>query len=226
MRAFPVSESDVSYFGCNNCGFVFTNYMDEWTHDDFKTFVYNDEYFLADAPLPGYEAVDRRGSISYQNGKRLAGMLRGSEQKIRVLDYGAGGNPGDTGLALLDAGFSLDSYEPFLSEEIGRPVGKYHFIYLIEVIEHCHDIHGVARELAELLTEDGLLHIQTLLHPCPVPKDVLASWYIAPRNGHISIFSFESLSLLFRPYGVNIVSTLHGVFGFKNKPTFKNAVFI
>ena len=221
-RVFPVSEINIPYNICSTCGFIFTTHMDNWTSEDFKTKIYNDDYHKADGALPGYENAKPRETISYKNGIRLFNLLNGSQNEIRVLDYGSSGNPGNTGLALIDNGFDLFSYEPYLYETTDLPQGKFDFIYLIEVIEHCHNVEHVAEELSSIITRDGLIHIQTLLHPFPAQDNILNSWYISPRNGHISIFTFQSLAILFRKFGINIVNTLHGIVGFKDKPGFKN----
>jgi hypothetical protein len=65
-----------------------------------------------------------------------------------------------------------------------------------------------------------------MLHPFPTPPNVLDSWYIAPRNGHISIFTLPAIATLFRRVGINVVMTGMGLFGFKRPPRFKNQVFV
>ena len=225
-RIFPVSDVQVPYYSCQNCGFVFTDMMDTWSKQQFSENIYNTDYSKADAPTPGYENKSVRESISYQNGINLIKSLDGSEKEIRVLDYGAGGNPGKTGLAFLDHGFELFSYEPHLSDTNSLPEGIFEFIYAIEVVEHCHDLEDLGTQICQKLSLDGIFYVQTLLHPFPTPDNVLNSWYISPRNGHISIFTFQSLVILFRRYGINIVQTIHGVIGFTNKPIFKNNFLI
>ncbi len=225
-RVFPVSNTLIPYYVCVNCGFIFTPYMDQWTMSKFKEIIYNDEYFKADGVLPGYENATRRETNSYKNGLRIADLLDGAQEQISILDYGAGGNPGDTGLALLDKGFDLHSYEPHFSNESNLPAGKFDYIYLIEVIEHCHKLDEVANFISKRLASDGMVHIQTLLHLLPTPENILQSWYISPRNGHISIFTFEALALLFRRHGINIVKTVFGIIGFKEKPKYKNKYFL
>jgi hypothetical protein len=76
------------------------------------------------------------------------------------------------------------------------------------------------------LSRDGILWIQTLIHPHPAENDILSSWYIAPRNGHISIFTLPALTALFRRYEINVVQTAFGLIGFKHLPTFKNVLFV
>lgn len=225
-RVFPLSDVLVPYYQCKNCGFVFSNFMDSWSLKDFREKIYNEDYHKADGALPGFENAGRRQTVSYQNGLRLVSLLKGGEGVIRVLDYGSGGDPGDTGLALMDAGFHVTSYEPYFSDSAINVNGKFDFIYLIEVIEHCHELDEVCHFLNEHLSDGGLIHIQTLLHPYPSPDNILGSWYISPRNGHISIFTFQALAVLFRRFGLNVVNTLFGVVAFRQAPKFANQFFI
>ena len=228
-RMFGLSPIEIKYYKCSNCGFIFTDHMDKWSAEEFKLKIYNTDYGLADGVIPGYEAGrdDPRKTISYGNGSTIANFFLDSKERIKVLDYGSGGNPGDTGLALIDHGFDVTSFEPYLAEHASQI--KYHLydlIIMIEVIEHCHNLSEVCDLIANLLSRDGIIWIQTLLHPHPANNDILDSWYIAPRNGHISIFTLPAITLLFRQYGINIVQTAFGLFGFKNLPTFKNTLFV
>ena len=203
--------------------------MDNWSTEEFKLNIYNSEYGLADGVIPGFEngIEDPRKTVSYGNGANIANLFTQSKEIIKVLDYGSGGDPGNTGLALIDQGFDVTSYEPYLAEHASKI--KYHsydLIIMIEVIEHCHNLSEVGDLMNKLLSRDGILWIQTALHPHPAESDILNSWYIAPRNGHISIFTLPALTLFFRRYGINVVQTAFGIFGFKNLPTFKNALFV
>ena len=228
-RVFDISSIEIMYYKCSNCGFIFTNHMDNWTVEEFKEKIYNSEYGLADGVIPGFEAgiEDPRKSISYGNGANIANHFLDSKDEIKVLDFGAGGNPGNTGLALIDMGFDVTSFEPYLADQASEM--KYHqydLIIAIEVIEHCHNLLEVGDLLSKLLSRDGILWIQTALHPHPAGDDILSSWYIAPRNGHISIFTLPAITLLFRRHEINIVQTAFGLFGFKHLPTFKNTIFV
>jgi 2-polyprenyl-6-hydroxyphenyl methylase/3-demethylubiquinone-9 3-methyltransferase len=226
-RIFPPSQEMVPYYSCKNCGFIFTDHMDGWGRSEFVERVYNEDYHKADPPflVPGGASFPK-DTIAYHNGLTLASRLKGAEKDIRILDFGAGGDPGVTGSALIDRGFQLDSYEPNFVEGCAEPTGTYDVIMLIEVIEHCHDLDDVMRKLARYLSDHGIIYVATMLHPAQHDASVLNSWYIAPRNGHISIFSFAALAVLFRRYGINLVQTLYGMVGFRQKPTFKNDFFV
>lgn len=225
-KAFPHAGEEVPYFKCKNCGFLFTNYMDDWDEETFSRRIYTPDYGAkVNAPLPGYENAPRNESVPYKQGVRLAKILREARSDIKILDYGAGGNPGDVGLALIDQQFNVVSYEPFFGQANPIPPERFDFVYLIEVIEHLHDLDSSVSQITEHLAEDGLVYISTLLHDRGT-KNPLESWYVAPRNGHISIFTFESLCLLFRRFQINIVNTVFGVIGFRRMPAWRSGFFV
>ena len=228
-RMFDISPIEVMYYKCSLCGFIFTDHMDKWSAEDFKAHIYNSDYSLADGGLPGFEAglEDPRKTVSYSNGANIANYFYDSKDQIKVLDFGAGGNPGNTGLALIDQGFDVTSFEPYLADQaLDIKYHQYDLIIAIEVIEHCHNLSEVGDLMSKLLSRDGILWIQTALHPHPTGNDILSSWYVAPRNGHISIFTLPALTVFFRLYGINIVQTAFGLVGFKHLPTFKNTLFV
>jgi 2-polyprenyl-6-hydroxyphenyl methylase/3-demethylubiquinone-9 3-methyltransferase len=225
-RVFPPSPVQVPYFACRRCAFVFTDAMDSWTPEQFKRQIYNADYVRADPPLPGRTEVPVRERPAYAMGWRIADAFEGNQPDLRVLDFGAGGDPGPTGLALQDRGFTVHSHDPYRSQGPALPDGTFGLIIAIEVFEHCHDLEALIGFMQQRLAGEGLLWIQTLLHPSPTPPNVLDSWYIAPRNGHISIFSLPALTVLFERAGINIVTSSKGLFGFKRPPRFPNRIFV
>ena len=214
-------QTDIPYFRCPHCGFIFTNAMDSWSIDDFRKYIYG---------VTNYMFVDNgntRETVSYKMGLNIAQYFINSKSDLRVLDYGAGGNPGNLGQALIDEGFDVTSYEPYLSDNASSlKHSQYDLIISVEVFEHCNDLVQVGNQIKNLLARDGVLWIQTLLHPHPSDQNVLNSWYITPSNGHISIFTLPALTLFFRQYGINIVQTAYGLLGFKRLPLFANNIFI
>jgi SAM-dependent methyltransferase len=225
-RVFAPSKILVPYFACARCSFVFTDMMDDWTPEQFKEAIYNNEYIKADPPIPGRTDVPIRERPAYAIGWNIANAFEGNQSAMSVLDFGSGGDPGPTGLALRDRNFRVFSYDPYRSDAPALPSEHFDLIIAIEVFEHCHDLQNLTTFMNERLAPEGLLWIQTLLHPHPTPPNVLDSWYIAPRNGHISIFSLPAIATLFRRVGINVVITSMGLFGFKRPPRFKNHVFV
>lgn len=223
-RVFPVSDERVAYYACPDCGFLFTPHCDGWSDAEFAARIYNADYAKAD-PDPGLERGGVAATGSYWRGALLADLLDGGQETIRLLDFGAGGDPGYAGQALTARGFRVTSYDPFLAPGTVLPNTRFDVVYAIEVIEHCVDVQGAAAQIAGHLDHAGLLYLATMLHPFPTPDDVLASWYIAPRNGHISVFSQPALEALFAPYGIELAATELGVFGFRSRPRFPCKLF-
>lgn len=232
-KVFQNTDCDVPYQKCMNCGFIFSTFADDWTHEEMQKLIYNEEYHKSDGVLPGWEeGLDNpRKTESYSIGERLIQNFGLSpEQNIQILDFGSGGNPGLTGLCFLDKGFDLTSYDPY------NPNGKvnntelkhnkYDFIYSVEVFEHIVELGELCRFMDNHLSDRGMLHIQTALHPHPTDNTVIDSWYISPKNGHFSIFTFRAISILFKSVGINVMITPFGLVGFKNKPLFKNNIFV
>jgi hypothetical protein len=194
--------------------------MDGWSLQQFKETIYKttDAFIAKEEP---------RATVSYQMGQNIASFFQEAKNEIRVLDFGSAGNPGNLGLALLDQGFDLTSYEPYLVEgSTALKHSQYDLIISVEVFEHCHDLNDIGHKMQTLLSRDGLIWIQTLLHPHPSDASVLNSWYITPSNGHISIFTLPALALFFRRFGINVAQTAFGLVAFKNIPTFPNTYFI
>src|SRR5580700_9483928 len=93
----------VYYHRCSVCGYLFTTFFDEFTGEDFRKWIYNEQYGLVD---PGYgesRAKDSCGIIA-QNFPGAKGL--------RVMDYGGG--TGKLAQFLKENGFgAVDTYDPF-----------------------------------------------------------------------------------------------------------------
>ncbi len=219
-KIVPNGHEMIPYHRCLSCGFIFADAFDEWNHKMFTKYIYNDNFFKG---LEGHgqssrsEAQIEGMSSSYLDGLKLdtlikqfqsTGFLKKHKSEMKILDFGSGGNPGDTAKALLDNDYQVMCHDPFAFISSADTLPRdFDIIYLIEVIEHCCDVHGTAQFIANHLSEDGIILMTTTLHPFPYSKDIINSWYITPRTGHVSIFSFESLFQLFRKHRINIVDS-------------------
>ena len=220
---FPKSEWECAYYSCAVCGFIFTDFCDKWTPEDFKKYLYNDDYALCD---PDILTGGRDNRCDW-----LAGLIPEPRGNVKVLDYGAAGNPGPLGKKMIEYGFDVSSYDPFYGESTleDKTLGLYDVVFCIETIEHCADPKAIAKQLSSFLADDGLLLMTTDLFPPGIGPEVLNSAYITPRNGHISLFTLPAISILFRNYGVNIIQSVYSPFivGFKKSlPKFKNNFFV
>jgi hypothetical protein len=186
----PTSAGKVNYFRCSNCGFIFTNFFDAWTTQQFAEHIYNDDYLSIDT-----EYAEIRPTI---NAEVIGSLLGQHKDKITLLDYG-GGN-GRFAEILRQAGFQASTYDKF-SEFSDRPTKTFNFLTCFEVMEHtCFPREGV-QDLASLIDAKGTLIFSTLLQPDNIQDLGIDWWYIGPRNGHVSLFSKKSLQLLFELHG-------------------------
>jgi hypothetical protein len=79
--AFGFSGVYVDYLCCQDCGFIFTSFFDDWTSKDFAAYIYNEDYPRID---PEYADI-RPGHVTALLGGRLTPW-----RNIDMLDYGYG----------------------------------------------------------------------------------------------------------------------------------------
>lgn len=197
-KYLPIVGFPVYYALCSECGFCFAPEFSEWTLEDFASKIYNSDYAQVD---PDYDNARPR-----QNAKNLTEWLGDYGQGIRHVDYG-GGN-GLLSQLLRDLGWRSISYDPFVHGQL-RPkeLGQFELVTAFEVFEHVPDVQKLASELSSLLAEDGIILFSTLLSDGNLgPHQRLSWWYASPRNGHISLFSRDSLAILGAGHGLSFGS--------------------
>jgi SAM-dependent methyltransferase len=189
----PYSGQAIYYYGCPRCGFVFTKAFDHWSAEDFAAHIYNEHYIRHD---PEY-AETRPQYISGW----VESLLGESARDIRILDYGSGA--GKMVELLRARGFSaIEAYDPISSPH--RPSGAFSLITCFEVIEHTPDPMGLMKDIVSYLAADGVVYFSTGLCTPDILAAGLANWsYCAPRNGHISFYSRDTLFHLARELGLN-----------------------
>jgi 2-polyprenyl-6-hydroxyphenyl methylase/3-demethylubiquinone-9 3-methyltransferase len=64
--------------------------------------------------------------------------------------------------------------------------------------------------MAKFLKQGGAILFSTLVQPAEFEKVGLNWWYAAPRNGHLSLHSAESLKRVFEPFGLAVDSFNEG----------------
>ncbi len=174
----------IPYYRCSGCDFAFTNSFDNWSDDDFRQHVYNDEYGLFD---PNF--ADKR---PHKTAQRVAALL--PTRSARILDYGCGN--GRTVELLRQAGYTdVTGYDPFHAHQSRPGAGGYDFVICVEVAEHTTRPLELFAELARFTAPHGVI----LLSTCDfseVKGRWVDDWYVAPRNGHVSFYTQRTLTLL------------------------------
>jgi Methyltransferase domain len=198
LRGIPVL-----YRKCTDCGFIFTDFFDDFTPDQWRTHIYNDDYARVD---PDYESKRPRSNVV-----KINVLLIGRKNKIIGLDYG-GGN-GKTASLLRERGWAFDSYDPFGSTHMSpERMGRYNFCSAMEVFEHSPDpVSSLQDIVGKMAPGRAMIVIGTGLHDGIVSAQTrLSWWYAAPRNGHISLFSRKSMEILASRFGLAYSSIYPG----------------
>lgn len=194
-KRLDISGYPVYYRRCTKCSLIFTTAFDLWSHADFHTYIYNTDYLIVD---PDFEAVRPTG-----NAKVLAETFLPFRASISVLDYGGG-----TGLLaeqLRTQGFTAATYDPF-SQFTAIPSERFDLISCFEVLEHAPFPVETVAAMVSLLKKAGVILFSTLVQPENIEAVGLSWWYAGPRNGHLSLYTVNSLEYLFRRHGMHVSS--------------------
>jgi len=208
----PLSGVPIYYHRCANCGFLFTCAFDDWNTDQFRKYVYNEDYRSID---PDYEI-----SRPHMNAMRVEHLLGQHKADLRVLDYGGGNDVLCS--TLRSKGFPVAvTYDPMVPEHASRPGGSFDLVTCFETLEHMPDpVTGIGGIL-EYLAEPGLVVFSTLVLTADFNNYGLNWWYVAPRNGHVSIFTWKALEIAWGRYGYKIASSSdHRHLAFRTLPSF------
>jgi hypothetical protein len=185
----------VAVYGCENCGFVFTE----------------TPYWLEEAYADAISALDvgmvSRNLYLVEETQRIIGA--GFDAKAQFLDYAGG-----YGLfvrMMRDKGFNFYRYDRYcrnifaqnfdLKDLAAQPT--FALVTAFEVLEHLVDPVAEVRDM--LRYADSLL-FSTLLVPAHI-QDQPDWWYFAPETGqHIGFFSLRALEILAEQVGCHLYS--------------------
>jgi SAM-dependent methyltransferase len=210
LYPFGFVNIPVIYYRCEACSFIFTKFFDQWTANDFSKYIYNDDYIFVDPEYTG-ERARRMAAV-------VAGLFRGCED-ARILDYGSG--TGAFAESMRPLGYNdIASYDPFSAPEL--PTGGFDIITCLEVIEHTVWPLASFEEMLGLLAPGGAVIVSTGLQPFNITEIRGNWWYIAPRNGHISIFAANTCAQIANRLGLAL-RLGEGMYGFA-QPSLQSAV--
>lgn len=198
----PVLGLGIWYHRCTSCGFLFSRQFDEFKPEDWKREVYNSGYALVDPDYAGARAA-ANAPVARKIAEQLCltDPLRASFiiDPPRGLDYGSGAG---TLVGLLsDPLMEWVGWDPLEGDV--RPAGLFELVTAFEVFEHTTSPIETCRDALGFVRGGGALLFSTLTIDELAPHD-LAHWYIAPRNGHVSIHSTRSLELMFGQMGFHV----------------------
>ena len=195
-KPVPLAGIPIGYHRCATCGLIFTVAFDRFTPDEFRTHIYNDGYPAVD---PDYLERRPRANAS------MIQTIFGASPQLRILDYG-GGN-GLLCRVLRENGFAnAFSFDPFDAGSASRPDGKFELIACFEVLEHTPTPRQTLVDMTSFLAPGGIILASTLLQPDNIGEVGMSWWYIAPRNGHVTLYSRPALEALIARAGLRMAS--------------------
>ncbi|MBK9130177.1 MAG: class I SAM-dependent methyltransferase [Gammaproteobacteria bacterium] len=192
----PLCGVPVYYYRCESCGYCHAPQFRDWRPEDYRERIYNERYIEVD---PDY--VEKRPATAAAGLIQTFGTVAAS---IRHLDYGSGS--GVLSRMLREAGWDSTAYDPYADPDsaLDNP-GRFDLITAYEIFEHVADVNRLMADISSLLAEDGVLILSTLLSDGFIaPHQRITWWYASPRNGHISLFSKQSLAILAGRYGFHM----------------------
>lgn len=213
-----LSGVPIYYALCDQCKFCWSPDMYEWSSDEFRVYIYNNEYVKYD---PDYIVERPTANANFINSLFFKG-----DRPIRHLDYGGG--DGMLSRLLRKEGWDSSSYDPFVDKGVeAQSLGQFNLITAFEVFEHVPDVDSLISNIKALLSGDGMVLFSTLLSDGHIARNSkLTWWYASPRNGHISLFSRNSIAVLAQKNGLNWGSFSEGFHAlFYSPPSWASHVF-
>ncbi|MFM0734117.1 class I SAM-dependent methyltransferase [Paraburkholderia sediminicola] len=188
----PQSGIPIYYHRCDRCGLIFTRAFDRWQKSAYLKHIYNEHYEVVD---PDY--VDARATA---NAVMVADFIA-KGNALRCLDYG-GGNGTLSGL-LRGRDLDAHSWDPMAEDATEPPLGSFDLVTAFEVLEHTPEPLATVEQALGALRQRGVMLFSTMTMD-DLPPRAMDHWYIAPRNGHITIHTAPSLQTLFATFGYRV----------------------
>lgn len=172
----------VNHYRCVKCDHIFTDFCDDWSHEDFSQNIYNDSYHVYDPEYDGTRSKFIASIIS-----EIAGDIIPS---LSMLDFGSGQGVFEQEMRRFGVR-DIASYDPYAGGQI--PDRKFDVVSAYEVIEHSPDPKGTINLMSSMVSEGGVMFFSQEY----IPDNILElrhNWkYLGPRNGRISFFSMETV---------------------------------
>lgn len=188
----PDEPDDCWYYQCSRCTFLFTDAID---HQDDHGTIYDDTYWNEQDP-DWYGRVSETFRLCALSNELLNTRL----DRAEILDFGCGiGGFIEMGRKSLNLNvWGTDIIPPKVGKEWFLPdLGdrKFDIIVSCEVIEHLPHPRPVFDKIRSHLKPGGVFAFQTAQWAPDQGRDW---WYLGPNNGHISLYSADGLTHVFK----------------------------
>jgi hypothetical protein len=195
----------VYFHRCKNCDFVFTLAFDQFDSISWRRFVYNVGY---------YKNIDPEYEITrpkFNSQALLAACVFLGKHRILGVDYG-GGN-GAMAKLINDQAISYFTHDPNgESNVLDEDIGKFNLLSSFEVLEHTTDPQLAIREMLKFVGNKFVFIVSTQCSGGLIDENRRLSWsYVAPRNGHVSIYSEKSLRIIGESFSLEYLRISRGL---------------
>jgi SAM-dependent methyltransferase len=190
----PYTGIPIYYLKCDSCDYLFSVDFDNWSKDDFKNNIYNNDYIVVDPEYNGQRSIN--DANFFVNNLTIP-------KHLDILDYGAG--PAVLGKELNKHGYNIESWDPMWGTEPPWDKDKkFDLVMAWEVMEHTPTPKETLQEMLSWLKPNGTILLCTLSTGIMQDKRDPTFWYLSPRNGHVCMYSDKSLDKLFAQVGMRV----------------------
>lgn len=178
---FRLMRGATRYFQCSSCGTVFSDPIDQ------------------DGMVGGEHEEGRNVEQNHLRIARIDEMSKGMKKEdVNILDFGCG--HGMFVSDLIKAGYeNTVGYDAFNDYFSTLPkINQFHIVTMTEVIEHTSFPFVELKWIHKALVPNGCIMIETSFVDIAEQEGIPLEefFYIAPQNGHSTIFSHHGLDLL------------------------------
>ena len=177
---YRLSKGEIDYYQCTFCKTLYCDALDN-------------------SNMVGGEFEEGRHDKHKE--ERIERILSLMGRYGKMLDFGAG-----NGLMLNDCkefGINCEGYDKYNPKFNVIKSDKYNLITMVEVIEHLTEPYDEINLIFDRLADNGIVYIETSFVDVAEEENIPLEefFYIAPQNGHSTIFSHKGLDILMQSKG-------------------------